>query len=369
MKNKFRLPILMALASATSGGVSGEVTGPPTQMYNSEYAAVRGTAITLARETGDFARIPQRKFRGGLIGVPVVDVPAPVVTDAKGGMVAGPKGAMVAAPPVMSRWEIFGGLFYLDEEVDQLNLVRPVAGAPPAVIPIRPEYQIETIGGMAGVRYMINENWGVGGLVNYSESDVDANIFGAPIGSLDVDNLALVPFVDFIKKDVFANADLWAGFSYAYGMQDYEVVNTPVSFDGETNTFELGAELAFDAGVLRHGPFVGLRYIDGEVDIVPFGIELESFASTLGYQVSFPIQVNGGKLVPQLNVAWEHEFEDSFPIVAFGPTSTVDEDLMVAGAGIGWYADSGWNIVLDYRGRFGSEAEAHYVGLKAGFTF
>ena len=371
MKTTTKLLTALVLAGATAGGMADQSNGyyPPMQSLGSETALIRGVGVTLARETGNISRIPQRRFRGGLIGVPVVDVPAPVYTDAKGGMVAGPKGAVVAAPPVMSRWEIFGGAFYLDEKVDQQNIVVPVVGAPPAVIPVRPEYEVETFGGMLGTRYRINENWGVGGLVNYSSSDVDATLFGAPIGSLDIDNLALVPFVDYIKEDVFANADLWAGFSYAYGMQDYDVKGTPLSFDGDTHTFELGADLAFDAGFMRHGPFAGLRYIDGTVDTFPFNIDLESFASTLGYQVSFPIAGDSGTLVPQLNVAWEHEFEDNFPIVAFGPTSTVDEDVLVAGAGIGWYADSGWNLVLDYRGRFGSEAESHYIGLKAGVTF
>ena len=363
MKTNLRLLIPMALVGVTaSPAIAQTTTPPPTMSYGNDSAVFRGTCITLARETGYLARTPQRRFRGGLIGVPVVDVPAPVYTDAKGGLIAGPKGAVIAAPPVMNRWEIFGGVFYLDEEIDQQNLFVPGAAA----IPIRPEYEIETFGGMAGVRYRINENWGVGGLVNYSESDVDVKFNGVPFFSMDVENLAIAPFVDYTREDVFANADLWVGFSYVYGMQEYQPVGAPISFDGDTNTFELGAELAFDAGAVRHGPLAGLRYIDGDIDLIP--IDIESFASILGYQVSFPIEGTSGKLVPQLLVAWEHEFEDNFN-VAFGPTSTVDEDVLVAGAGIGWYSDSGWNLVLDYRGRFGDEAESHYVGLKAGVTF
>lgn len=356
MKNKFRIIIPLVLAGASAGTATAQMTQLPGDGEFDGYgeiAMLRGTSITLARETSDFSRVPQRRFRAGLIGVPVVDVPAPVY-DAKGGMEAPPKGAVVAAPPAMKRWEIFGGLFYLDENVDQ------------AVF--RPEYDVETWGGMAGVRYRLNENWAIGGLVNYSSSDVDANFFGVPllIGGLDIDMLALGGFVDYTLLDVFANADLWVGFSYTHGWQDYNYFGA--TLDGDTDTLELGAELAFDSGPVRHGPIVGLRYIDGSVDFLFTDINAESFASTLGYQVSFPIDISSGTMVPMIVAAWEHEFEDDWN-VAFGPTSTVDEDLLVAGAGIGWYFDSGWNLVLDYRGRFGSEAESHYVGLKAGITF
>jgi outer membrane autotransporter protein len=112
-----------------------------------------------------------------------------------------------------------------------------------------------------------------------------------------------------------------------------------------------------------------VRYIDGDVDLPgAIDIDVESFATTLGYQLSFPVEISGGTMIPSVNVAWEHEFEDNFT-PAFGPTTTIDEDVLVAGAGIGWYLDSGWNFVINYRGRFGEDAESHYGGLKIGKTF
>ena len=40
---------------------------------------------------------------------------------------------------------------------------------------------------------------------------------------MDVDNLAVAPFVDYTQQDIFTNADLCVGFSYAYGMQQYDL--------------------------------------------------------------------------------------------------------------------------------------------------
>jgi uncharacterized protein with beta-barrel porin domain len=57
-------------------------------------------------------------------------------------------------------------------------------------------------------------------------------------------------------------------------------------------------------------------------------------------------------------------------VTSFGlPLDSRDEDLAVVGAGIGYWWDNGWNLGLEYEGRFGSETEAHYGGVRAGKEF
>ena len=51
------------------------------------------------------------------------------------------------------------------------------------------------------------------------------------------------------------------------------------------------------------------------------------------------------------------------------PLGELDEDLAVLGAGVGYYMNCGWNVVLDYEGRLGSNSTSNYVSLKAGIEF
>ena len=98
---------------------------------------------------------------------------------------------------------------------------------------------------------------------------------------------------------------------------------------------------------------------------------MDSLVSILGYQVSWKIRGGRGFWVPQLRVGWEHEFEDgSGSGSSFGiPVLSRDEDIAVVGAGIGYLWDNGWNVGLDYEGRFGSNTEGHYGGVRAGKEF
>lgn len=148
--------------------------------------------------------------------------------------------------------------------------------------------------------------------------------------------------------------------------------------DGDFHQIELTTGLNYASGSLIHGPYASLRWLDGSIDgyteagpgaaIYP-SADFESLATNLGYQVSYPMQLAGGVLVPQARAAWEHEFETD-ATGAFGlPGGAVDDDLAILGTGLGYYLNSGWNVALDYEARLGSENQSHYVGLKAGYEF
>jgi outer membrane autotransporter protein len=242
------------------------------------------------------------------------------------------------------------------------------------------ESSLDVYGGSIGAEYRINRNWSVGLGLTASQGDLD---MGSD-GSSDIDSVSLVPYVSYYRADTVGSADLWAGLMYAYGMQSYETRRNTGggiatgSPDADTRTVEFNVGLNFGEDDFVHGPYAGLRYITGTIDAYTevgpgatfFGEQdVDSLVSILGYQVSWKIRGDRGFWVPQLRVGWEHEFEDGSGS-SFGiPVLSRDEDIAVVGAGIGYWWDNGWNVGLDYEGRFGSNTEGHYGGVRAGKEF
>jgi len=342
--------------------------------------SVRPTTVEMARLSVRDPGKQRCNFRMGIGAVPVVSVPAPVL---------GPKGGLIAAgmpPAAPSNWEIFGDIYYLQSELDQR--LQNFGGF---TLPL-PKAENEMWGGNLGARYRFNQNWSVGGQVGYAEATLDQTLnfmgFSALLFETEIEMWSISPFVSYQMPEVFPGADLLVDFLYSYGDQEYDTGVLPGLFpglinlnsEGTTNTFDLNGSLVMKSGAVRHGPIAGLRYIDGEVDpatltvggaVIPLigsGYDFESLTSTLGYQVSYVVDGEAGALVPQFRLAWEHEFEDDFNPIAGLPVG-VDEDTVVVGAGLGWYANAGWNLVFDYEGRWSDNYESHLFGLKAGITF
>ncbi|BCX47048.1 outermembrane autotransporter barrel domain-containing protein [Haloferula helveola] len=314
-------------------------------------------------------------------------VPAPAPS-AKGGMA---KGGMAKEPIVMTEkscWEIYGSLFYYTEEYDrQFTIFRPQRPPqstfvpPPVPIIVRADTEIDVWGGTIGADRRIGENWRLGLALTGASTDMDLSIFGFPIASTDVDTLSIMPYVSYYKEDALGSADFWADFLYGYSDMSYDMQllgGLTGSPDGSAHTLNFNTGINFDSSSIVHGPHIGLRYIDGEIDnytLFPVaigipGVDYQSLVSTVGYHVSIPIQLSGGTLVPQFRVGWEHEFEDDVDTLFGLPLAGNEEDVIVAGAGLGFYCDrSGWNTVLQYEGRFGDDSEGHYVAWKVGKEF
>ncbi len=334
-------------------------------------ATLRFASISLIRtQTQDVGRRLAR-LRSGVPMTVVQPEPERVVPDAKGGLAK----SVITPAPRAKHWEVYGAAYYFTEEGDQQTIYRGVGTLFPLLVV--PNYDMDMYGGDVGIEYRINNNWSVGAAFGLSTADIDMSL----IGSADIDSIALMPYVSYVRRDVFRNADFYADLLYAYSSQDYDTSRLGGqngSSDGDANTLELNTGLNLKAGALMHGPYASLRWIDGKMDaytetgvgaISYPAMDYESLATDLGYQVSYQIQVSGGVLVPHARAAWEHEFKNDPAVISGVPLGALDEDLAVVGAGIGWYASNGWNVGLDYEGRFGSSIQSNYVGLSCAYEF
>lgn len=355
---------LFGTRSGTSGGEDVAF------MRNSMRAGSISVARTVMRDVG--GRL--YRLRAGVgPATTVVTEPAPTYS-AKGGMA---KGGMPTTTTVPKRWEVYGQLFYStdDQDAEYSFIPGTVGGAPGTARLLRPDTTTDVFGGTIGVDYDLSPNWTVGFALSGASSDIDVGL----VGDTDIDTIALMPYVSY--RRAINDMGFYADLLYAYGMNDYDTTrsNGAVgSTDGDFNALEFNTGLTLKTATLVHGPYAQLRYIDGQVDsYTEFGpggatyptTDYKSLASQLGYQLSRPISAGSGVVVPQIRAAWEHEFEADQGYSGVIPLGEADEDLAILGAGVGYYADAGWNILLDYEARLGSETQAQFVGLKGGYEF
>jgi uncharacterized protein YhjY with autotransporter beta-barrel domain len=373
---------LLALAAITSVAQAGKTEPPPYYdfydtglLVNSGIGnAALSTARATTRDVGDrlFA------MRAGIRPMEET-VQTEAAADAKGGMSKTP---ITRTTSHLRCWEIYGSLFYYTEEQDAQYIP---GGAIPGsnfrgLVPIHPSTDVDIFGGNIGIERHFTENWSAGVALGLANTDADMTF----AGDSDGDTVSVTPYISYYQADAFGSADFWADLMYSHGFHDFDIQRlTPGGIatgspDADTDQLEFTTGLNFQSGSVVHGPYGGLRWIDGSIDsyteVGPGGgffpeQDIESLASQLGYQLSFPIRLTGGSLVPQVRGAWEHEFEDDANSLFGFPLGERDEDVAVLGAGIGFYCNSGWNTVLDYEARLSSNIEGHYVSLKVGKEF
>jgi Protein of unknown function (DUF1194)/Autotransporter beta-domain len=297
-----------------------------------------------------------------------VQAPAPPTMDAKGGMSAKAPFEPASSPKL---WEIYGTLFYVEQETDAKSS-RLATGAP---IILFPSTDTETFGGTVGIDRRLTPEWLLGFAFTASNSDVSVGGVGA---NADIDGYYLTPYVSYVRGDVFAGADYYFDALYSFGSQSYDIDNVGAigDTDGNTHSIQANTGLKFKSGSIKHGPFVGLRWLTGDIDAytanpggaVP-GTDFDSFVSRLGYEIATTVPMSGGMLMPYANVTWEHEFEDESVLVGGVPVSIADEDTLVLGVGVAANLANGWTLQTEYEGRFGDDITQHYVGLRVGYEF
>jgi hypothetical protein len=379
--SKFLCCALLALAAATPLAQAGKGPDPEPIFDNAILVAsgVGNAALTTARVTTRDVGDRLFAMRAGMLPTEETVQSEAVATDSKGGMSKSPITRTVSH---LRCWEIYGSLYYYTEEQDaQSGFIPGVVGGPNGgIVPIHPSTDVDIFGGNIGIVRHFTENWSAGLALGYANTDVDMTF----AGDSDIDTFSVTPYISFYKVDAFGSADYWADLMYSHGFNDIDIQRltggglASGSPDADTDQVEFTTGINLGSATLVHGPYAGLRWIDGTVDsyteVGPGGIafpeqDIESLASTLGYQLSFPISLSHGKLVPQVRGAWEHEFEDDGNTIFGIPLGQRDEDVAVLGAGLGFYCQSGWNAVLDYEARLSSNIEGHYVSLKIGKEF
>ena len=258
-------------------------------------------------------------------------------------------------PGGSGRWHVWGDTYTMTETLDS----QAIGGG----LAILPEIDMDIYGGTIGVDYSIDGRWAIGLGFGAASGDVD---FKGVAGGIDLDSISIMPYVSYTQKNALGQADLYADLMYAYNDLEYDIGGGLPDVDGDSHLVELNAGLNYTSGNLNHGPFVQLRYLDGDID---GGLSFESFATQLGYQVSQPIAINGGSLIPQASLAWEHEFESDQGRIGGISLGDTDEDIFVGTLGLTFHSDHNFSVGLQYQARLGDTSESHYVGLNAGFQF
>ncbi|QJE98383.1 autotransporter outer membrane beta-barrel domain-containing protein [Luteolibacter luteus] len=396
-----RVLAIAAVTCSTSVQAGDESEDPcyPDNRQATSTAVSRSVLGVAYASTRDVSGRMYRNRAGVRPGSVLVDEPVAVAPaySSKGGM-SSSKDAKVSAVsvPYPNKWEVFGSLFYYSEESDgssyhhrskKKKYEGPKYGygsgygsGASAFVSGAADTSLDVYGGALGVEYHINREWSVGVGVSASTGDMEMDA----VGNADVDSVSVIPYLSYYRADAFGSADFWAGLMYAYGAHSFETRRftgggiASGSPDADTHEVEFTAGVNFGDDDVVHGPYAGMRYITGTVDAYTevgpgatyFGEQdVDSLVSILGYQISWKMRGSRGTWVPQVRAAWEHEFEDGNASVFGVPVDSVDEDVAVVGAGLAYYFDNGWNLGVEYEGRFGSNTEGHYGGVKAGKEF
>jgi uncharacterized protein YhjY with autotransporter beta-barrel domain len=368
---------------ACSASISATNAGVPyciddwTSAHNVSSSLNRSTLSAAWAGSRDVGAHLTRNQAGLRPGVSVPRAAAVPKSDAKASA-KGPKVPIVAPKP--RRWEVFGSMYFYSEKFDgnaryqychDKYCNKWLVGST--------DTTMDLFGGSIGVEYRINSNWSTGVAVSASQADIDMGL----AGSSDLDSISLIPYVSFYQEDAIGKADLWASGMYSYGMHDYDIRRNSIfgtttgSPDGTTHLLEANIGLNYGEDNFVHGPYAGLRYITGEIDayneIGPAAAyvgqqDVDSLVALVGYQASWKIRGGNGVWVPQVRVAWEHDFEDG-PNTFGLPGDLRDEDTAVVGASLSYWFDNGWNVGVGYEGRFGSAVTGHYGNVNAGKEF
>jgi outer membrane lipase/esterase len=135
------------------------------------------------------------------------------------------------------------------------------------------------------------------------------------------------------------------------------------------------------------GPIGSLNYTHGEIDgftdsngVAVQSQRFDSLVSQLGWQASFPLPVQKGRLTrltPQLRAAWAHQYLNGSKSVsailggftATGNTPVPERDYASLGAGVLAEFGEKFSVMLDYQAEVGSLQVSQFISLRGGIKF
>ncbi|MEM9081597.1 MAG: autotransporter domain-containing protein, partial [Verrucomicrobiota bacterium] len=351
--------------------------------------AIRNTELlSVAAAYGDInARL--MRMRAGIRSQPTTTTSASPVApaSAKGGLSGkGGKGGLAkdalipeASVTTYTRpWEVYGTIGYTSASYDAQTALTQGASVATAI----PGYDVDLLHGTVGVEYDLDENFSVGAAIVASTGDIDLD----DGSEVDTDRFGFAIYGSFFRNvsalgvPAAFHADLLYGYSQASYDSDRVTGGGIASgdTDGDSHVIQLHTGLSFENNNFTHGPIAGLFYQTGTIDgysetgpgaLSYSDVDVDSLRSQLGYQASYEISTQVGKVVPQVRAAWEHEFEDDEIIVSGLSLGEPASDIAVLGAAVYWQFHSSAYAVLDYEARLADNFDSHTIWLRIGAEF
>lgn len=195
-------------------------------------------------------------------------------------------------------------------------------------------FEFDTISITAGADYRFTDQVVAGAALGYSSSDTDLDGNG---GGVESDGYSIS-----IYGTYFEASGLYLDGSLTYGSNSFDqkrniryTIGTvtvdqtaKADFDGDQWSASVGGGYNFSRGPLSFGPTARLEYVKTEVDgfsekmSAPTAngggwateIESQDFTSLttrLGGEVAYAVSTGWGVLLPNAQIEWVHEFEDS----------------------------------------------------------
>lgn len=240
-------------------------------------------------------------------------------------------------------------------------------------------YDYDTYGSLIGAEQFISEDVLLGGSIGYGRTNVDSD---NSLSSLDVDSLSLSLYGTWFDNDRYLSLTAGYGHHSYDSVRELDFADLRADGDFSGDTFTLAPEVGklFRYKSLSIEPYAGLTYMhfhqeayteDGAGDAsLSVSADNEDAVSTeLGtrFRKMWALD-NGGYLMPQLQLAWRHDFADEVVTVAqlTGATTSfrttaidVVSDIFDVGLGVDWQIDKTKTLCAQYDAELGSGFEAH----------
>ncbi len=240
-------------------------------------------------------------------------------------------------------------------------------------------YDYDTYGSLIGAEQFIREDVLLGGSIGYGRTNVDSD---DSLSSLDVDSLSLSLYGTWFDSNRYLSLTAGYGHHSYDSIRELEFADLRADgdFSGDTFTFAPEVGTLFRYKSLSIEPYAGLTYLHfhqegytedgaGDANLSVSADNEDAVSTELGtrFRKMWTLD-NGGYLMPQLQLAWRHDFADEVVTVAqlAGATTSfrttaIDtvSDVFDIGVGVDWQIDKNKTFCTQYDAELGSGFEAH----------
>ena len=253
-------------------------------------------------------------------------------------------------------------------------------------------YDSDTYGVVLGMDYALSETWLAGLSFGYSSNDLS---FDANAGDGDIDSYFGSFYTGWYDDAFYLESIL------TYGSQQFDNKRNVVvgatrytarsDHDGNLYSAYLGSGYDFGDDAWKVGPFVSLEYLyldedgfeeegAGVLNLMVDDRQTEALLSYLGFRAQGVIDTDVGHLIPELSVAWLHDFDIDDRVVtssfagapgdAFSITGQeVEQNGLVVGASLTLMQAGGFQSSIAYSGEFRDGYDAHALIGQIRFAF